>query len=642
MKYYTIFIACIFSSFISNQLNAQADKSKILEVTQSNQLMTFAAEKRITANKERSEAIEWAIRNGRETKNLKRLVNGIPLYIKDFNSAAAATTNTDDVHNLGLTGQNFSIGIWEAGGVPRVSHENFNTVTVLDGTTQTTNHASHVAGTLAGNGSNNSTAKGMAPSANLRAYNAVNDISEMATEASNGMLVSNHSYGFDLGWRFNPGGLGNPSGWDWDGSTPYSSAGQSPWFGQYLQEAVDYDVVAYNAPFYSIFVAAGNDRNNNPSVGSNVRNGNTGTYTPYNPSIHPGGDGIIDNGFDCLPGDASAKNVIAVGAIDGNSGNAMTTFSSWGGTDDGRIKPDIVAPGRGLLSSGSASNSHYYVSSGTSMSSPTVAGSALLLQEYYEDLFGTGNFMRSATLKALIIHTATDLGNVGPDYAFGWGMMNTKKAYDALTESSNGEGTTIITSSVSNASPDTYYIASNGCNELRSTLAYTDVQGVPQTGLDNATSVLVNDLDLRVIELGGVTNFPWILNPANPNGSAFSGDNDRDNVEQIILNSHNAGVYSFNIEAEGTINSPTNSQNYSLLVSGAEEYCNLLPFPNHSGGALSSGSYCHPLQIRSQRTIAATESVTYTAKNEIKLEPGFRAVCGSKFSAKLLHASNCN
>ncbi len=96
-------------------------------------------------------------------------------------------------------------------------------------------------------------------------------------------------------------------------------------------------------------------------------------------------------------------------------------------------KPDIVADGVNLLSSIATSNTAYATFSGTSMSSPSVAGSLLLLQEYYSQLHG-GAFMRSATLKGLVIHTADEAGpGPGPDYQFGFGLVNMQKAAAVIT-----------------------------------------------------------------------------------------------------------------------------------------------------------------------------------------------------------------
>ena len=107
----------------------------------------------------------------------------------------------------------------------------------------------------------------------------------------------------------------------------------------------------------------------------------------------------------------------------------ITSFSSWGPSDDGRIKPDLVGNGYNVYSTSHRHDSAYSVKSGTSMSGPNVAGSLLLLQEAYE--LKTGNFMRAASLKGLAIHTCREAGlHRGPDYRYGWGVLDTWKPYN--------------------------------------------------------------------------------------------------------------------------------------------------------------------------------------------------------------------
>src|SRR3989338_10350733 len=122
----------------------------------------------------------------------------------------------------------------------------------------------------------------------------------------------------------------------------------------------------------------------------------------------------------------TAKNVITVGAVDDDA--TMSSFSSWGPTDDGRIKPDIVANGVSVTSS--VPTDSYSSSSGTSMATPAVSGSIALLHQYYKSIHNINP--DPAIVKALVIHTARDLNNTGPDFTTGWGLVNITKAIEYI------------------------------------------------------------------------------------------------------------------------------------------------------------------------------------------------------------------
>ena len=88
---------------------------------------------------------------------------------------------------------------------------------------------------------------------------------------------------------------------------------------------------------------------------------------------------------------------------------SMQTYSGWGPTDDGRMKPDVVANGFRLYSSDNSADNGYDDGSGTSAASAHAAGSAILLQEYFSEQL-PGSAMRASTLNALLIVTADALG----------------------------------------------------------------------------------------------------------------------------------------------------------------------------------------------------------------------------------------
>ena len=493
-----------------------------------------------------------------ELQGFTKVQGGVPLYFTSFNANAARSIGTDKVHSqLGLTGSGITLGIWDGGKV-RNTHQEFGSrVTQKDGATSVNSHATHVAGTMVAAGVNSS-AKGMAPTATLHAYDWNSDISEMTTAAADGLLLSNHSYGFITGWRYDS----SVGSWRWYGD-PNISASEDYKFGFYSDYSKDLDNIAFNAPFYLICKSAGNDRNDNHS----------GSHQYYNGTdwVNSTAFRKKDGDYDCIGAGGVAKNILTVGAVnDISSGYSQpsdvvqTSFSSWGPTDDGRIKPDIVANGASLYSTESSSNTAYGNKSGTSMSSPSVTGSLGLLQQHYKNNNG-GSFMRAATLKALVIHTADEAGNAnGPDYQNGWGLMNTKTAADVITN--RDVSSKIEEETLNNSSTYTLQVNATGSGPLVATIAWTDVAGTPVApALDPSNRMLVNDLDIRITR-NGTTYFPWKLNPANPSAAATTGDNDRDNVEKIFIANAPAGTYTITVTHKGTLSG--SSQAFSLIVTG--------------------------------------------------------------------------
>ena len=110
-----------------------------------------------------------------------------------------------------------------------------------------------------------------------------------------------------------------------------------------------------------------------------------------------------------------------------------TDFSSWGGTDDGRIKPDLVAQGVDVFSSIESTDDSYALYSGTSSAAASVSAGIALLQEYHKNI--TQKYMKSSTVRALLVHSVDEIGRKGPDYRHGYGIVNLEKAADIIHES---------------------------------------------------------------------------------------------------------------------------------------------------------------------------------------------------------------
>ena len=504
--------------------------------------------------------------------------NGEMIFRRTNNLGSGRTISTNKVWpggsvgtsltGLGMTGR---LGEWDGGGV-RVTHQELSgRVTQVDGASPTVTHSTHVAGTMIATGINSSI-MGMAYQANLSAYDWNNDAAEMTSAASNGMLLSNHSYGSICGWYYNSSY--SPAHLEWYGDANISTTTDYK-YGYYSQEAVDWDNIAYQNPYYLICKAAGNDRGAPGPSGISLSGATW--YVRNSSGLFVKGTGTIPpyvSQYDCIEPTATAKNVLTVGAVNkiGNSNSnngwtqnsdvVMSAFSGWGPTDDGRIKPDVVAAGVNILSTSDASNTATVSESGTSMATPATCGSLLLVQQHFNKL--KGRFMLAATLKGLAIHTTDEAGNIGPDYIYGWGLMNIAKAVKLISDSTYNQ---IQERTLSNGNTYTQNITSDGTVPVRVTISWTDVYGVlGKQALNDTSRKLINDLDIRLKRVSDNAVFmPYVLNPANPSATATTGDNIRDNVEQIYIAAPTSGTYVLTVSHKGTLGVP---QNYSLIISG--------------------------------------------------------------------------
>lgn len=459
-------------------------------------------------------------------------LSGEVSYYNTSNFNSSRTVHADKLYDGGLLGlnvqgQGMRAVVWD-GGNARKTHVEFpnNKVINIDGNVYE-DHATHVTGTIVAKGITQNL-RGIAFDAVANTYNWNDDYTEMAYEASLGLLVSNHSYW--IGSSFNTWSLGS-----------------------YDTRASQFDQIAFLAPYYLAVTAAGNDRND---FSDDV----IGPYL------------VSKGGYNLCRGMQNAKNYLTIGAVyqvtnyTSPSSVLMSDFSSWGPTDDGRIKPDVVAKGVSVRSTLASSNTAQGIQQGTSMASPAVAGVALLLQQHYENL--NLNYMRAATLKGLINHTADECGdNEGPDYRFGWGLVNAEAAAQIIT--GKGLNTAVIEENIlNNNATYTKTITSSGTTPLMVSISWTDKQATANTGtVDPTNSNLINDLDIRVTK-DGVTYYPWTLNPAVPtDGAVRTGDNFRDNFEKIQIDNPN-GTYTVTVTHKGTLNASL--QNYSLIVSGPQ------------------------------------------------------------------------
>lgn len=207
------------------------------------------------------------------------------------------------------------------------------------------------------------------------------------------------------------------------------------------------------------------------------------------------------------------------------------------------------------------------------MAAPAATGSILLLQEHYANTHNI-DLMRSATAKALVIHTADEAGGApGPDYQHGWGLMNTQTAADKITQDV-AEPDLIQELSLALGDTFVYDFVYSGNAEpfIKATLVWTDPPGTPVAPqLNPPDLMLVNDLNLRLYALGppDAEYRPWILDPANPASAATRGDNFRDNVEVVELaNPSLGGSYRVTVTHKGNSLYNNLPQAFSLVLSG--------------------------------------------------------------------------
>ncbi len=459
--------------------------------------------------------------------------DGLPIYYTIYNVDAARSTRTDHLHSggsLGLSvdGQNMTAHVWD-GGPTRPTHQEFdgpggnNRVTINDGATTLNGnsfHAQHVTGTIVASGVQPN-AKGMAPQARALTHDWNSDLSEASAEAAAGMLVSNHSYGFRA--SLIP---------DW-------------YFGAYIGESRDWDNLMFNSPYYLMVVAAGNDGNDNSSNGAPL-NGNS-SFDKLNGHSTSKNNMVVANGRDAsINADGSLNSV------------TINSSSSEGPTDDLRIKPDITGNGTGVYSTYDNNDAAYNSISGTSMASPNVAGTLLVLQQHYNNI--NGSFMRAATLKGLALHSADDAGIAGPDAVYGWGLLNARAAAQAISQ--NGSESKIEELTLNTGQSYQITVESDGVNPLVASISWTDRPGTANTGTANLTTpVLVNDLDVRVSQ-GTTTYSPYRLTGVNSNAT---GDNDVDPYERVDI-AGAGGTYTITVTHKGSLTG--GSQNYSLIVTG--------------------------------------------------------------------------
>ena len=404
---------------------------------------------------------------------------------------------------LQLEGQGVRVGIWDGNVWPHTDFGQRLHTEQWENTRQASlRHGTHVAGTIAGAGVLEPLAKGIAPAVDLYAYNysmvsvAQDALTMQQAHRDKQVSISSNSYGVNLSeyckyWK----------------DISYNAFGRE----------TDIDRLAYENPNFLLVFSVGNDR------GACSAHPQWTTTTKRN------------------------KNALLVGAS--THLDVSTSFSSTGPMDDGRLAPHVLALGEQVYSS--APHNAYATITGTSQACPAVSGLAALLTQQYKLTHGD-QLPPAALLRAIIMNTATDVEQPGPDYTSGFGTVNAQAASRALDREWFAEGHV-----AQDEEKSTTIQVPSGASSLRVMLVWDDPASTPRQ-YAYKESPMVNDLDLSV---EGVR--PFILDPANPAKPAIRDVDDRNNVEQVLLSVE--GKISVQALIRGTRIAEGSPQRYHLV-----------------------------------------------------------------------------
>jgi hypothetical protein len=587
-----------------------------------NKIKTYSQKQRIEVQRLKGLGYkEFISEKGNEKQLIGADENGRPMYYTTLNAGAAKMTKADNLYpgsGLGLTiaGSNMVIGQWDYS-KPRITHQLLSgKIHNYDGLQNQTisRHSTSIAGTLAGN-NGEAEARGIAYDATINAYDWVDDVQEMFAEAYNGamgVLVANNSYGFDPLYL------------------------QQYQFGKYNITAQSWDNLMYLKPYLQIVKAAGNAREIDPNIVPQVS---------------------AKNGYDLLEGAGVAKNVLVVASakknINMNSDEAfdVSEFSSYGPTDDGRIKPDICAPGENIYSSIETYDTAYGTYRGTSSAAAVVSGIITLLQQYYKSVSPSQSYMRSSTVRALLAHTANDKGPDGPDYIYGWGLADAKRASGAIHDNiegiiNNEKKTTLIKEvTLSQGNKYTLYVVPYETNQpLSATISWTDPQGnLVSDVIDLSNPNIVNDLDLKIVKINAngteSTYYPWKLGGmSNLTGAATNtSTNDVDTIERVDIKNPEKVTYKIIVSPKTNTTPllPGGNQDFSIVVSNVD-FCykeDLKTLVSPVDDISTTQTILAKQIVASNKIIAPVQNVEYIASKDIVLVPGFLAEQGVGFHA---------
>lgn len=341
--------------------------------------------------------------------------------------------------------------------------------------------------------------------------------------------------------------------------------------------------------------------------------------------------GNAGSGQQTIGSPAVGKNVIATGAsendrvdfvIYGDGPETMADFSSRGPCEDGRIKPDVCAPGTWIasLQSESATDQYawagisplYQYQGGTSQAGPHVSGAAAVFVQFYRATH-TNATPSPALVKAALINSAVDLDDAGgtgptPNNDEGWGRVDLTQIIGSPRGVDFVDQSVLLTN---NQVFEQKLLVAGAAEPLKVTLAYTDVPGFP-----GAIPALVNDLDLEVVAPNGAIYRGNQFNAGESVANA-TGHDSINNVEGVFISNPVAGEYTVRVRArnvvqDARVDSLLTDQDFALVTSG------LLAAPGTSLVALDRGAYRAPDTMKItviDRDLAGSPSVTVLVRS---------------------------
>ena len=512
-------------------------------------------------------SVKWILKT---RPNFSALNNGARENVGG-NDAAAPPYN--------YSGNDVDVLVYDGGLV--ANHVDLSGRRTLIETGSTAEHATHVAGTIAGDGAaSGGEYRGMADEARIISgeydgnaeilfYNNPADI-----EADYNLAIN--TYGADL--------ANNSIGMNIQGNRL-----PTEYYGDYETCSILVDSIATGSlgnAFLTVW-AAGNER----------------------------GYPIADYGNIAPP--QCAKNSLVIGATYSDN-NQVTSFSSFGPLDDGRLKPDLCAPGSetgaGIYST--VGTDGYKNMSGTSMASPVATGCATLFTESWRE-YHSGENPAPAVVKAVLINTTLDIDSPGPGFDSGYGLLQIIPALETI------EKNNIIEDNVGNGKIKSFPLLIDPTSEfVRVTLVWSDPPASPL-----ANPVLVNDLDLVLIDPTNGVHYPWTLDPANPSNPAVNNSPDHlNNVEQVLAENFTSGVW--HVEISGFNIQVGDAQDFAVCANS-----DLKKVSSEGNVQLDKKRYTAPAELIisvSDIDISNQQNVSVIAVSDT--EPGGETVSLSKIS----------